>query len=135
MEAVDVLLRREKIQKARAGQVGGEGELDEDPVDVGIAVEALKKILEAERIGSLGQATDIGDDPRPRAGFLFAGHVDGGGGVVADENGDEAGGGTVVSAVDLDTRAHLGFDTGGETFAVEEIRGHGLEGEKKRPQL
>ena len=124
MQPVDVLLGRHRPLDLELVQMVRERQLDDDPVDLGVAVQAADR-GEQLVLGHVGGQVDLlGADPDVGAGLVLRPHVDARGLVVAHEDGGQAGGDAALGerAYPL---AHLAADLRGDGFAVEDRRGHG----------
>ena len=90
-QAVDVLGGGDHGEHPVLVDVSGERHLDEDPVDLGVAVEARHQVDELV-LGDVGRQLVVDRaDPGLLARAALAADVDVGGGVVADEHGREPG--------------------------------------------
>ncbi len=122
MEAVDVLGGVDRLDRLRLLDVGGERQLDEDPVDSVVGVEVGQEPEQLVLGGVGGQAKVARVDADALRSLLLAPDVDVRGGVVADEHRGEA---------DVAERRDLGRDLVADfrrqRLAVDDLRRHASE--------
>jgi hypothetical protein len=76
VEAVDVLLRPDRVDQLVRVEVGREWELHEDPVHRGVGIEALDE-REQSGLGRVGrQVAVVRAEPDPQHGLALVAHVD-----------------------------------------------------------
>ena len=75
MESVHVLAGIDPAQGALGVQTGGEGQLDQDPIHLWIAVEPVDQGIQFSLAGSGGNAVLQGADAGPGAGGDLAAHI------------------------------------------------------------
>ena len=91
MEAVDVLVRVDSAEHGRRIDLRGQGQLDEDAVDAGVAVQGLDQAQELGLGRRVGQAVGVGSHPGASGRLAFVADVDLAGGVLADDDDGQAG--------------------------------------------
>ena len=125
MQPVDVLLGTDRALDLELAQVARERQLDDDPVDVRVAVQAPDRGEELV-LGHVGRQVDLFADRIPTSAhaLCFWPDVDARGLVVAHEDGGQARRDAALGerAYPL---AHLAADLRGDGLAVEDPRGHG----------
>ena len=123
---VNVLVRVYGEDDLTLLDVGGQRQLDEDAVESGVGVELPHERDQLFLRGLLRQLERLAEHLRLVAGAALVAHVDGGGGVAADEHGREAG----DDAEALRERVRLLGDLAayllGHLLAIDNGRGHGL---------
>ena len=98
--------------------------MEEDAGDGGVGIEGVDGGVEVFGGSVGGEGAEFVGDAELGAGFVLILGVDAGGGIVADEEGDEADG-FVLLLERGDIGGDAGADGGGEGFAVDEFCGHG----------
>ena len=87
VEAVDVLVGQDGLGDLLLVNVGGQGELDYEAVDLGVAVEAVDFADELGLGDGVGEAEQRGAEAAALAGADLVGHVCLGASVVAHQDG------------------------------------------------
>jgi len=126
VEAVHVLLRSDALQHPAGVEVGGQRQLDEEAVDLRIAVEGVHGGLELSLRGRGGERHGAAGDPHLGAGPRLRGDVDPRSGVVAHQQGGEAGGTPVLLLEGGRPGGDFGANLIGDRLAGEDP-GHGGE--------
>ncbi len=120
MESVDVFGGVDGFDDFLLADVAGEGELDDESVDVGVGVEGGDLVEECLLGDVVFEADERGFESALLAGFYFVGYVGFGAAVVSDEDGGEVGALFAVGEHLLDLGGDFGFYLVGDFFSVDE---------------
>jgi hypothetical protein len=124
MESVNIFVGEDGVEHAAGVDVGGEGELDEDSVNVVAGVEAVDEREHFVGSGGVGRSEEIAEDAELFAGANFGADVNFRSWIVAGENGGEAGADS-DGGESGDLVGNFGLDLGGDGGSIEGAgRGH-----------
>src|SRR5690606_28975100 len=118
-KTVDILLRANGVDHRLVVQVGRQGQLHQDAVDAGIAVEIVDQIHQYRGAGVDGQSVLPGLDAQLLAALDLVGDVDVAGGVVTQQHHGDAGGQLVTGLEGFHLVPQLFTETVRETLAVD----------------
>ena len=131
MQSVDVLGRVDRLLDGELVDVLRHGQLHDDAVDLGVAVQAAERGVQLA-LGHVDGHVDLfGTDPDVGARLVLGADVDAGRLVVADQDGGQSGGHAA-----LGERAHpigdLGADLAGDRLPIQDASRHGAESYLRR---
>ncbi|MCY1177227.1 hypothetical protein D9M73_175270 [compost metagenome] len=119
VETVHVLVRADALQQFGGIQVLGQGQLQQDAVDVGIIIEAVDQARQFFLGGGAGQVEGLGKKADFFTVFALVRDIDLGGGVGADQDHCQARRTQALLATLHDTLSDLLAQTGGDCLAID----------------
>ena len=123
VEAVDVLVGIDAVEHPLLVDLPGERELHQDAVDRVLGVELVEQGEELVLGGLGGEPEGAAQHADLGAALDLAAHVGLGGGIVADQHGDELRRPGARREHLADACRHLGADLGGGRLAVQDVAG------------
>ena len=124
MEAIDVLLRIDRVDDGGRVEARGKRELNEDSVDVGVGGERLHAREQLGLRGRRGQANHAAAQARLVRRLFLVSHVDLARRIFSDQHDLEPRAATVRLREGFGVGLHFGAHARGDHFAVEDLGGH-----------